>query len=162
MYLYNYEAPESTTLTYKYSFLNVFSSCVGLYYAHKLLLPATTLSQGCYTALFIGCSNLLTTPALPATTLVQECYQNMFVETNITTAPVLPAPTLAVKSYRQMFSGCSSLNHIECLATNISATNCLENWTNRLGETGTFVKKSGTTWPTGTSGIPTGWTVQEA
>lgn len=125
MYLYNYEAPESTTLTYKYSFLNVFSDCVGLYYAHKLLLPATTLSQGCYTGLFIRCSNLLTAPALPATTLVQECYQNMFLETNITTAPVLPAPTLAVKSYRQMFKGCSSLSYVECLATNISATNCL-------------------------------------
>ncbi len=159
MYLYNYEAPESTTLTYKYSFLNVFADCAGLYYAHKLLLPATTLSQGCYTALFIRCGNLLTTPTLPATTLAQECYQNMFIETNITEAPVLLATTLTTKCYRQMFSGCTSLAKIVSYAQNISASDCMLNWVNYIETAGEFYNLGGATYSTGASGIPSGWTV---
>jgi len=30
------------------------------------------------------------------------------------------------------------------------------------GASGTFVKKSGVSWPTGISGIPSGWTVQQS
>ena len=46
------------------------------------------------------------------------------------------------------------------LATNISATGCLSNWVNGVASTGTFVKNpSMTSLPTGTSGIPSGWTV---
>ena len=46
------------------------------------------------------------------------------------------------------------------LATNISASNCLSNWVNNVASTGTFVKHPDmTTLPTGTSGIPEGWTV---
>lgn len=158
MYLYNYENPNSTTLTYKYSFLNVFADCAGLYYAHKLLLPATTLSQGCYTALFIRCSNLLTVPTLPATTLVQECYQNMFLGTNITEAPVLLATTLTTKCYRQMFWGCTSLTKIVSYAQNISASEALTNWLDGVDAIGDFYNLGGANYPSGASGIPSGWT----
>ena len=37
--------------------------------ASNLALPATTLSQDCYTSMFEGCTSLVTAPALPATTL---------------------------------------------------------------------------------------------
>ena len=61
-----------------------------------------------------------------------------------------------------MFSGCSSLNYIKCLATDISATDCTGNWVSGVASTGTFVKNASmTSWTEGTSGIPNGWTVQD-
>ena len=82
---------------------------------------------------------------------------------SLTVAPELPATTLANACYIQMFGGCTSLNYIKCLATDISATNCTYNWVNGVAPTGTFVKNPNmTSWTTGDSGIPSGWTVQDA
>jgi len=62
-----------------------------------------------------------------------------------------------------MFDGCTSLNYIKCLATNISSSSCLNNWVNNVSSTGTFVKNASmSSWSTGSSGIPTDWTVQDA
>jgi hypothetical protein len=62
-----------------------------------------------------------------------------------------------------MFSNCTNLNHITCLATNISASICVSNWTKMVASTGTFIKHpSMNDWTTGTSGIPSGWTVVDA
>jgi hypothetical protein len=59
-----------------------------------------------------------------------------------------------------MFSGCSELNYIKMLATDISASGCLSNWVYNVSSTGTFVKNPAmTSLSTGTSGIPSGWTV---
>jgi hypothetical protein len=64
--------------------------------------------------------------------------------------------------YYNMFYGCTSLNHIVCLATNISASNCTTDWVNGVASTGTFVKDHNmTSWTTGNSGIPTGWAVED-
>lgn len=62
-----------------------------------------------------------------------------------------------------MFQGCTLVNRIECLATDISANSCLYNWVGGVSATGTFVKDASmTSWPTGNSGIPSGWTVEDA
>ena len=129
-------------------------------------LPATTLADGCYRGMFWNCTGLTTVPSnlLPATTLESDCYRDMFyVCTNLTTAPELPATTLRSLCYDSMFAGCSKLNYIKCLATNISAYGCTSGWVYNVASTGTFVKNPNmTSWSTGTSGIPTGWTVQDA
>lgn len=93
-----------------------------------------------------------------------NCYNNMFrMCVNLTTAPELPATTLAEGCYLEMFLGCTNLNYIKMLATDISATDCLKYWVNNVASTGTFVKNAAmTSLPTGTSGIPSGWTVQNA
>lgn len=137
----------------------MFQGCTGLTSAPAL--PATTLANYCYQSMFSGCVGLITAPALPATTLVGYCYQNMFKGcTGLTTAPELPATTLATSCYSSMFQGCTSLNYIKCLATDISATKCLTYWVSGVASTGTFVKDATMTgWTTGTSGIPSGWTV---
>ena len=131
-----------------------------------LVLPATTLTDCCYYEMFYNCTSLTAVPSnlLPATTLAQDCYQNMFQGcTSLTTAPALPATTLVKSCYQNMFDGCTSLNYIKCLATDISATNCTKGWVSGVAKTGTFVKASSmTSWTTGVSGIPTGWTVQDA
>jgi hypothetical protein len=156
-------APElpATTLV-EGCYHGMFSGCTGLTTAPEL--PATTLANYCYYDMFSGCTGLTTAPELPATTLVEGCYSSMFYNcTGLTTAPELPATTLVPSCYRYMFCGCTSLNYIKLFATDISASNCLSNWVSRVSSTGTFVKNPAmTTLPTGTSGIPSGWTVEDA
>lgn len=137
----------------------MFSGCSSLVTAPEL--PAMTLGDGCYQSMFSGCTSLENAPELPAMTLASTCYYKMFSGcTSLTTAPELPATTLAGSCYGYMFYGCTKLNHIKCLATDISASQCLNNWVENVASTGTFVKATGmTSWSTGTSGIPSGWTV---
>jgi len=141
----------------------MFGECTSLTTAP--VLPATTLADRCYSEMFKGCTSLTTIPStLPATTLASNCYGSMFSGcTSLTTAPILPALTLVNNCYQYMFNSCSSLNYIKMLATSITASNCLKTWVGNVSPTGTFVKNASATWTTtGTSGIPTGWTVQTA
>ena len=116
--------------------------------------------------LFSNCSNIVNVSSnfLPATTLANSCYSSMFSScTNLTTAPTLPATTLTSNCYDSMFDGCTKLNYIKMLATNISAPNCLDSWVYGVSSTGTFIKNAAMTiLSTGTSGIPSGWIVQNA
>ena len=141
---------------------SMFNGCTSLTTAPTL--PATTLTSSCYNSMFNGCTGLTTAPELPATTLTNSCYGGMFSGcTGLTTAPELPATTLAYSCYQNMFDGCSSLNYIKCLATTISATSCLSDWVSGVASIGTFVKAANmTSWTTGTSGIPSGWTIETA
>lgn len=98
---------------------------------------------------------------LPEATLSSNCYYAMFQDcTGLTTAPVLPVTTLKNSCYNSMFNGCTSLNSITCLATDISAVDCTLNWVNGVASSGTFYKDACMDdWTTGSSGIPSGWTV---
>lgn len=149
----------ATTLTDN-CYNSMFRGCTSLTSAPEL--PATTLAIYCYSEMFYGCKNLTSAPALPATTLTKQCYRSMFQNcTSLTVAPELPATTLTDWCYYEMFSRCSSLNYIKMLADDISASNCLQYWLSGVASAGTFVKAAGVTIPTGTSGIPSGWTVEE-
>ena len=141
---------------------NMFQGCTSLTVAPAL--PATTLAHGCYNSMFMDCTSLTTAPALPATTLMIMCYYNMFKGCkSLTVAPELPAITLVDSCYQFMFQNCTSLNYIKCLATDISASDCTKNWVSGVASTGTFVKNPNmASWTTGTKGIPSGWTVQNA
>ena len=152
--------PATTLANYCYS--GMLRNCTGLTSIPSTLLPATTLAQYCYQYMFASCTGLTTIPStlLPATTLKNNCYEYMFLGcTNITTAPNLTATKLVSSCYARVFYNCTKLNSIRMLATNISATDCLKNWVTNVASSGTFYKKSGVTIPTGTSGIPSGWTV---
>ena len=152
-------ATTSTNECYRY----MFFGCTSLTAAPEL--PATTLANDCYGGMFQGCTSLTSAPStLPATTLANGCYSSMFSGcSSLTSAPELPATTLAERCYNSMFYGCTNLNYIKCLATDISASNCTNNWVNNVASSGTFVKASSmTSWTTGGSGIPSNWTVQDA
>lgn len=129
-------------------------------------LPATTLTYGCYDSMFTQCSALTTVMSiLPATELQKNCYSRMFYNCpNITIAPELPAETLVEGCYNYMFGFCSNLSYIKCLATDISASSCTNGWLhNNSVADGTFVKNANMNdWTTGTSGIPSGWTIIDA
>ena len=155
------ELPATTLATNCYEFM--FDNCTSLTIAPEL--PATTLANNCCHYMFRGCTSLTTAPSiLPATTLVNSCYLQMFMGcTSLTKAPELPATTLAERCYNGMFDGCTSLNYIKCLATDISATYCTSYWVDGVASTGTFIKNPNmTSWTTGPSGIPKGWTVIDA
>ena len=126
-----------TTLSADNAFSTLFYNCTKLISAENLILPATVLSQRCYKDMFRGCTLLTTAPALSASILVDECYKRMFMD-------------------------CTSLNYIKCLATDISANDCIYSFTYNVSNSGTFVKDANTTWPSGVSGIPSGWTVINA
>ena len=163
--LFGNNAADNYSLSGKnYAFYKLFSNCTNIVNVDSNFLPATTLANYCYSSMFGGCSNLTTAPELPATTLANSCYDSMFENcSSLTTAPELPATTLAESCYYYMFNDCTKLNYIKMLATNISASGCLNNWVKGVSSTGTFVKNATmTSLPRGTSGIPTGWTVQNA
>ena len=144
----------------------MFWSCDSLATLPSDLLPASTLAEWCYEGMFGFCTSLASVPSslLPATTLQEGCYEGMFQHcTSLTTAPELLATTLAYQCYRTMFNGCTNLNYVKCLATNISASYCTYNWLANVSSSGTFVKNSSMSgWPSGISGIPTNWTIQNA
>ena len=141
---------------------NEFYGCTAL--TQATALPATTLADFCYMGMFSGCTALQNPPAISATTLAMNSCMNMFSDcTSLKESPELKAQTLSQYCYSMMFSRCTSLKKITCTASNLSAENALMDWVDGVpsGAGGTFVKKSGVTWPSGSSGIPTGWTVQQ-
>ena len=136
--IYGDDFKNKLTISSTYTFYGLFERCTGLISAKNLVLPATSLTNYCYGSMFLGCTSLTKAPELPATTLASYCYIDMF-------------------------DGCKKLNYIKCLATNISANNCTKNWVVGVASRGTFVKAADMTgWTTGNSGIPSGWTVQNA
>ena len=141
---------------------NMFSSCELLTSAPTI--SAISLANTCCARMFVGCTSLTTAPSLPATTLAQGCYNQMFERcTSLTTAPELPATTLERNCYLHMFNGCSNLNYVKCLATNLGDASNTTDWLSGVSASGTFVKNSLMSgWSSGVSGIPTGWTVQNA
>ena len=143
--------------TYEYCYLAMFAASTTLVTPPKL--PATTLTINCYQNMFSGCRSLATPPEMLATTLASYSCSGMFDScTSLTTSPVLRAKTLVQYCYNNMFSGCSSLNSITTYANSISANYCLAGWVNGVAATGTFHNLGTATYPSGTSGIPSGWT----
>ena len=118
-------------------FEHLFEGATGLTDAENLVMPVLNLTMNCYARMFYGCTNLVT-------------------------APVLPAPNLGLLGeYTQMFSNCASLAYVKCLAY-YEGDGSTAGWLNGVSPTGTFVKDPNATWPTGVSGIPSGWTVLDA
>ena len=156
----------------KYCYHRLFQECPSLYIIPETLLPAMTLDVECYGNMFAYCTAIVNLPdkLLPATTLVpstslqyiETAYQSMFDHcTSLKNTPELPATVLTPNAYRYMFNECRSLNYVKCMATDISAYQALYYWLDGVSQTGTFVKKAGVNYPTGSSGIPSGWTVEE-
>lgn len=168
-----------------YAFFHAFKDMTTLISASRLILPNSTYS-GCYSNMFNGCTALTTAPALPATYLWEDCYNMMFYNcSSLTTAPpTLPATSLANFCYYNMFHGCTALtkapiiggitkNYNCCISMFGGCSNLKEirltgsfnsrdettGWVEGVSSTGDFYKPSNVTVPTGTNGIPTGWTV---
>ena len=149
------------TLTAEYAFANLFRNNANIKNkpGAELLLPAETLADFCYYCMFYGCTSLTSAPELPAETLAESCYDSMFDGcTSLTSAPELPATTLKEYCYSSMFGGCTSLNTVTCLATDISATNCVTDWLNNTAG-GTFYRNPSVSNDFWNGKVPDTWTV---
>ena len=148
-----------------YGYAGLFSGCTGLVIPPKLNSVTNLAGSTTFSHMFRGCTSLIVAPELPLTSIAWNCYDYMFAGcTSLTKAPVLPAPALRDYSYQGMFSGCTNLNYVECYATDWNGyTGPTQSWLRGVSSTGTFVKSSlmVSTWGTGDSGIPTGWTIIE-
>lgn len=115
------------TLTEKYTFCRLFVDNEHLksHPTKELVLPATTLTEGCYKEMFSGCKSLVRSPSLPATTLAKECYMEMFYRcSSLFTPPVLPATAMEQGCYELMFNYCTSLTTAPELPATIMAKDC--------------------------------------
>lgn len=127
------------------------------------ILPATTLKTNAYRGMFRNCSSLKTAPEIAATIVGESSCNLMFQNCSaLTTTPVLRAATLGKQSYYRMFRNCPKVNRVECYATDISASQALQEWLDGTSETGTFIKPSSVSYPSGGSGIPNGWIIEDA
>ena len=151
-----------TAMTGTYNFCSIFKDS-NVVSAENLVLPATSLTNYCYRAMFSLCDSLVVAPKLPARTLSRGCYWYMFEKCAITEAPELLAETLVNECYGFMFTGCRSLNYIKCMATSgFNAASAKTGWVTDVASSGTFVKASSvstSTWGRGKDGIPTNWLV---
>lgn len=139
----------------------VYGNIMSLIYEDQFINKTSfPTSNSCtFAALFYNSTNLVNAEDLimPSQTLTTDCYNDMFRQTSIQISPVLPARTLATSCYKRMFTDSHSLNTVKMYATNVSASNCLQNWLNSTATVGTFYKNAAATW---TGNIPPYWTVQ--
>lgn len=163
----NDSLPANTT----HNFAGLFQNCTGCTGdASNLIIPPLSLTPLCYRNMFAGV-NITKAPELPATTLADYCYTNMFINAKqLEVAPDLLAPVLVTGCYSGMLhmqgtmtEAEKKLRYCRCLATNISASNCVLNFFNdtNVANNGVFVKAaSNNSWTRGSNGIPTRWTIE--
>ena len=146
-------------------YMDMFLGCTSLTTAPEIC--GTTVGEASCWQMFGGCTSLTQAPSvlLPAT-VGKYSYLSMFDGcSSLRTAPVICATTFVEDACTYMFRGCTNLNYVKCLATNPSNTYNHENiymWLDGVASSGTFVKNASTTWPTGKSGIPNNWSIQNA
>ena len=101
----NLDSEDAETIEADNAFYGLFSGADKLVNSEEreLVLPATTLKDGCYQDMFSGCKGIEKAPELPAPTLVKDCYSGMFAD-------------------------CSKLSEVKCLATDVSAVGCVKDW----------------------------------
>lgn len=109
--IYGDEFVGKTSLAdYTNVFAKLFYNCTHLKSISNGLLPATTLSNQCYSNLFNNCTGITSIPKglLPSNNLAYKCYEYMFFNcTGITSIPLglLPATNLKDYCYSSMFCG---------------------------------------------------------
>ena len=157
-----------------YSHLSyLFNGSTKLVDAYNLIIPFTNLNAkvwnqgiqemnsypGSCSNMFRGCTNLVYGPKeLP--NVGPYVYKNMFYNCyKLDKSPILSATHIPANCYDQLFWNCSSLNEITCLATSSDSNGTLH-WVGNVSATGTFIKNASASWSTGTSGAPSGWTIQ--
>lgn len=142
----------------------MFRNCSAMKSCTTKLLPREIGYQG-YSLMFYGCTSLESGPEIYAETFTgsSNC-RSMFAgcSSMIKGPSCLKVETLTSNCYDSMFYNCKKLTYIKCLAKAIGYY-ATSNWVFGVSTTGTFVKHPDMTdWNNGTSGIPSGWTVEDA
>ena len=100
---------DTTNGTYAFYGLFEGNTYINNHAEKKLLLPATTLAERCYSNMFEGCTLLTTAPELPATTLARSCYWHMFENcSSLSEAWVKAAFTITYNECENMFENAAT------------------------------------------------------
>lgn len=142
---------------------SMFRDCISL--SGTPDIKGVTTDYGSCQSMFHNCTSLTNARDLRITKVAPSCCKFMFKGcTSLTHAPELPAIDLtnANNCYEEMFYGCVSLNYIKAMFTTTIGVpmNYTRFWVSGVAANGTFVKNANANIPSGTSGIPTGWSVQ--
>ena len=154
--------PSLTLTTASYRSMFEFSS---IKYS-PLILPATNVTSNAYLYMFKNCPNLETTPVLCGTNVAVRGYFGMFrASTKLTVAPDIIADSVGMEGYKYMFYGCSNLQSVKCLTTELNETAytgvsaSTYQWLQGVASSGTlYVHDDDVPWTSGVNGVPTGWT----
>ena len=99
-----------TEITNNYAFSGLFKRAEGMVDASNLRLPAMSLTEACYNAMFAHCTNLIIGPNLPALNIPALGYSNMYNNcSNLKSVCTLPATILGSQCYISMYMNCESL-----------------------------------------------------
>lgn len=132
-------------------------------------------SEGLFASMFKGLTNLVDASELklPAKTLARRCYQTMFNGcTSLQKGPTIGVETGAAYACAGMFQGCSHLAYgvspfdrkVGVVLPNLvdwtsGSTTTFSDWMSGVSSGGIFKKNANLSAETGTSRIPSGWTV---
>lgn len=156
------EIPEAT-LSFA-AFYQTYYGCSALKTAPNMK-PTGFTGGNVYKRTFMNCTSLINVQEeLPATGLTTSCYESMYEGCSLLEkGPALPAYGLRniYYCYRYMFRNCTNLKYIKCLKY-YYLSDWTTNWVSGVGTNGIFVKRAFTEWGVtyGSSGVPTGWTVE--
>lgn len=133
--------------------------------ASNLVIPFTTLRQDGLSWMFANCNNLVHGPKdIPFNGVLPLgcCWRLFYRCSSLVETPIMRFTSMSgTQNFYEGFRYCTSLQKVTCLLTTYpSGYAALTNWLANVPSTGTFYKApSMTGWPSGSSGIPTGWTV---
>lgn len=119
MSLLYYEYEDKFTIPTEFCFFGAFgktseTKTIDIDPDDPLILPATTLTKGCYIRMFFRCTELTTAPKLPATNLADFCYYNIFRKCSslVNVSFVMPNVELKPNCYREMLRECTKLSSL--------------------------------------------------
>lgn len=153
---------------YSSSYNGMFRGDTNLVYGPKLL-PALDVPADGYSSMFEGCTSLVEAPEILATTVSgNTALSRMFCmnRNSKVTAAMTKGPVLRISNpgffpnvYQQLFCGNGNLVEITVLINGTDRS--FVNWLNNVSSTGVIKTLSGTTFASGASGLPSGWTVED-
>lgn len=163
----NFTSPINVNSYETYTFEQLFSECPVID-ASNLVFPFTRVKANMYDYMFNYCTQLETPPnsiwPIDGARVDYNSCRYMFRECRkITKSPIIYSYSRYDSSvsgtFQYMFSGCTVLSEVTALCPYMS--NMFQYWLPNVPATGTFTKWQSTswTWPSGSSGIPSGWTV---
>lgn len=109
------------------------------------------------TNMFNGCSSLTSIDLSNVQFMGKFAASNMFNGCSNLRGPVIINTQASNGWAGNMFKDCSSLDDIRYLGSNWTSGNA-QDWVSGVAATGDFYNLGGATLPTGTNGIPSGWT----
>ena len=160
-------------------FTGMFEGCTALASVQSKTYESDSSANayGCsYDSMYKGCTSLtdvsgiiIKTPGANSSNEFKSMFEGC---TSLTTGPTMNFANasrwaLNKGTCTNMFKGCSSLTYIKCLLPKYNdqdmSTGNFTTWVQGVAASGTFVRSTGADyWSTGDSGIPSGWTIQDA